>query len=60
MTMMLDVLIEAYTPENLASQIEIPDKLLESFGDCCSQAGLIDSDGKFNNPHKLVKFFCLK
>jgi len=60
MTTVLDVLIEAYSPDKLPTQMEIPDDLLESFGKCCRQAGLIDEAGNFNDPYKLVQFFCQK
>ncbi len=58
MTAVLDVLVEAYDPEKLVSQVEIPTELLESFGAECKKAKLIDKSGKFNDRHKLVKFFC--
>ena len=58
MTTMLDVLIEAHAPDKLLTQIDVPDELLESFGECCKQAELIDQSGKFHDPYKLVQFFC--
>lgn len=41
-------------------EIEIPEKLLESFGEACKKEGLLDENGYFDNPSKLVKFFCTK
>lgn len=58
MTVVLNVLIEAYSLERSSIQIDVPDKLVESFGKSCGQAGLIDDSGKFNDPYKLVRFFC--
>lgn len=58
MTAVLDVLIEACSPNELASQVNIPDALIESFGQQCAKAGLIDQDGTFHDSHRLVKFFC--
>jgi hypothetical protein len=61
MTAVLEVLIETDTSENkLSTQIEIPERLLKSFGHCCQQAGLIDEAGNFHDPYKLVTFFCQK
>lgn len=48
--------IEVATPE----EIEIPALLIESFAEACRKAGLIDSSGHFDNPQKLVRFFCNK
>lgn len=58
MTAMLDVLMEAHAPDKLLTQIDVPDELLESFGECCRHAALIDRSGKFHDPYKLVQFFC--
>ncbi|MBM3124847.1 MAG: hypothetical protein FJZ87_07190 [Chloroflexi bacterium] len=60
MQVVLRVLIDVSSPELLASQIEIPDELLESFGDSCKAANLIDDDGNFHDPYRLVEFFCEK
>lgn len=48
--------IEVANPE----EIEVPELLIESFGKSCEKAELVDSSGRFNNPHKLVSFFCNK
>lgn len=48
--------IEAASPE----QIEIPALLIETFGKFCQESGLINEDGRFNDPRKLVQFFCNK
>lgn len=58
MTLVLDVLIEMQAQVDLSSEIEIPEAVLESFGAACRQEGLLDEDGVFHDPHKLVRFFC--
>jgi len=58
MTTVLDVLIESAEPGKLSIEVEIPSRLLESFGEQCREAGLVDADGRFDNPHALVRFFC--
>ena len=60
MTAVLDVLIETDQPTKFAVQIEVPQKLLDAFGNACRQEGLLGKDGKFNDPYRLVKFFCQK
>jgi hypothetical protein len=54
MTAMLEVLIKTDKTDGLLSQIEVPVKLLQSFGECCKKADLLDKDGRFNDPYKLV------
>ncbi|MEA3350096.1 MAG: hypothetical protein U9Q82_05700 [Chloroflexota bacterium] len=58
MSFVLDVLLASQEAEILSTQIEIPDGVLVSFGRACFDAGLLDSDGHFDDPHKVVKFFC--
>ena len=60
MTTVLEVLIESYAPDNLPTQIEVPEELLDAFGERCERAGLIDETGRFNDPYQLVQFFCGK
>ena len=36
----------------------IPDELIDSFGDECRVRDLLDAEGKFNNPLKLIDVFC--
>jgi hypothetical protein len=57
MEMVLDILLSNKKDE-LSSKIEVPEELLIEFGRCCTEAGLVDDKGVFNNPHKLVDFFC--
>lgn len=58
MNLVLDVLVAKSETVDLISQVEIPDKLLEEFGAACRKAGLLDENGNFDDPYKLVKFFC--
>jgi len=60
MQAVLGVLMEEYSPEGLSSQVEIPEELLEVFGEYCKKAKLIDENGYFHNPLRLVNFFCQK
>jgi len=54
----LEVLISENTTSSL--NIEIPEYLISSFGIECKKYGVINSDGIFNDPHKLVDLFCGK
>ncbi len=58
MAAVLEVLMESSAPDKLPNHIEVPDKLLSSFGESCRQAGLLDDEGRFQDPRKLVTFFC--
>jgi len=58
MTVVLDVLIEGYKPDELLAKVEAPPLVLESFGAACKAEGLIDEAGRFHDPHRLVQFFC--
>jgi hypothetical protein len=58
MTAVLNVLVEAYSPDELISSIEIPHELLDTFGEECRKAKLINADGIFHDRHALVTFFC--
>lgn len=54
----LDILIEGKTLSSL--NIEIPRDLITSFGDECLKYGVVDKNGIFNDPYKLVDLFCGK
>ncbi len=58
MTQVLEVLIATEESERLSIQIDVPTEVLESFGEACRQKGLVDEDGIFYDPYKLVQFFC--
>ena len=46
--------------EKLSSQIPVPDELIAAFGKACFEAQLTDEQGIFNDPYRLVQFFCKK
>lgn len=58
MRAVLDVLMESQKADELTTDLVIPDKLLDAFGQCCLDANLIDELGNFNDPYALVSFFC--
>lgn len=58
MMAVLDALLEKFAPNKLAAEIEAPDEVLEAFGEECRKASLVNVEGKFDDPHKLVRFFC--
>lgn len=58
MTAVLSVLLESLAPATLSLQLDIPDRLLDHFGSECQHSGLLDENGHFNDPYKLVQFFC--
>jgi hypothetical protein len=51
----LEVLIEVGEKDSI--EIEIPDGLIESFGECCRQQELLDDRGMFHDPFRLVRLF---
>lgn len=60
MTCVLEVLLSSAPATDLPTQVEVPEPLLESFGACCRRAQLVNEEGKFNDPRRLVQFFCRK
>ena len=58
MTAMLEVLMEHYKITEAEITFSVPEKVIVTFGNACQEAGLIDEAGRFNNPIKLVQFFC--
>lgn len=51
----LEILITTQKPKE---QEDVPSELIDSFGDCCREHELIDEEGYFNDPFKLVELFC--
>lgn len=51
----LDVLIAGGKLSSL--DVEIPEAVIEAFGDECKKFGLLDGEGKFNDAHRLVDLF---
>jgi hypothetical protein len=58
MTTVLQVLMESQFESKLPGEVEIPELLIESFGDYCREEHLINQDGYFHDPFALVRFFC--
>lgn len=58
MKVVLDVLMESSEMATLTTQLEVPAELLDAFGEACRVHGLIDASGVFNDPYRLVEFFC--
>lgn len=59
MTAVLDVLVTAaHSTEALPTQVDVPDKILDYFGEECRAAQLMNDVGNFDDPFKLVRFFC--
>lgn len=59
MSLVLDVLLTMKSPE-LSSKIDVPETLIESFGNECKKNRLLNLEGFFDDPHKLVELFCKK
>ncbi len=57
MLAVLDVLMSAHEPDELSPDIMIPESVLDAFRAECEKAELLDENGIFNNPAKLVEFF---
>ena len=57
MKTVLIVLLEKEDEESNFS-IQIPDLLVKTFGEYCNEQGLINKQGLFDDPFKLVNFFC--
>lgn len=53
-----EVLIEAGSKEQQQLTTLIPDELIDSFGEACRTRGLLDDEGRFNDPLKLIDVFC--
>ena len=61
MRLFLRVLIEsAQSPDELVSEIEIPDGVLNAFGEACRKANLLDENGNFQDSFSLLSFFCTR
>jgi hypothetical protein len=60
MQIVLETLLEHQKlPESPLEEAEdVPEEVLRVFGDACRKAGLLDESGYFNDPNKLVSFFC--
>jgi hypothetical protein len=56
--LVLDVLIASEAPHS--SSEDIPQELINSFQKCCEEKNLLDANGCFDDPYRLVEFFCGK
>ncbi len=53
-----EVLTEEGRKTNLVETVYMPEELLGAFGEQCKNYGLLDEDGNFNDPLKLIDLFC--
>lgn len=60
MQLVLDVLKEEKTERRKTAELFIPNELIESFGICCRKFELLDEEGYFNDPDRLLDLFCNK
>ncbi len=61
MNAVLDALMEeGRRAESVTIDVTVPNDLIESFGDWCRKHNLVDSNGRFNDAKKLVRFFCVR
>lgn len=59
MLFVLDVLESVEAPmDELPTMIDVPEQVLNAFGAECVEKRLVDEIGNFNDPRKLVSFFC--
>lgn len=58
MKLVLEVLLSVQESEALSTQVHIPAEVVEFFGAECRKAGLINEEGYFDDPYKLIQFFC--
>ena len=54
----LQVLMQEAADGRPAPLTLIPDTLMYAFGEECTKRGLLDSDGNFSDPEKLIDVFC--
>lgn len=57
-TAVLDVLLEIGKQDEF--EIDLPETLVEEFGNRCKEYDLLGRDGGFNDAHKLIALFCGK
>jgi hypothetical protein len=56
MQIVLAILMESPKLDNV--EAVIPEELIESFGESCRRAGMLDEEGRFSDPYGLVRLFC--
>ncbi len=45
-------------PDAEKTSLDVPEPILDRFEEKCKESGLVDENGNFNDPAKLVSFFC--
>lgn len=60
MQLVLDVLKEQKKEQRITPELFIPKELIESFGISCQKFELLDDEGYFNDPDRLLDLFCNK
>jgi hypothetical protein len=50
--------MDAGPKEQQRLAMPIPDELIDSFGDACRARRLLDDEGRFNDPLRLIDVFC--
>lgn len=60
MLLVLDVLLESEHQTNVEIDSAVPNDVIEVFGKACFEANLLNEQGIFDDPHKLVRFFVNK
>jgi hypothetical protein len=58
MTLVLEVLEELHGTGVLATQLEVPPEVSKAFGNACHAIGLLDNEGRFDDPRAVVRFIC--
>ncbi len=58
MQLVLSVLLEKFSPDDLIGELLLPPQILATFGNCCRKAELVNEGGYFTDPYKLLAFFC--
>lgn len=58
MILVLEVLEELSEGGGLATQLEVPQEILQAFAEACAEERLIDGEGRFVNARTLVRFIC--
>lgn len=57
MLVVLNVLLDNFSPNDFIDELLLPQQVLESFGDCCRNDYLLNDEGYFNDPYKLLSLF---
>jgi len=58
MLLVLEVLEGEANNEDLPTQVEVPEGVLQAFGQACSTASLIDENGIFVSARQIIRYIC--